>query len=67
WVHNGTISAFFILIHGTAAEQSKISFKYYTSWKSNLYQTDAFLDFSVDGNYGTADGPQVLDLKAVKK
>lgn len=67
WVHNGAISAFFILIHGTAAEQSKISFKYYTSWKSNLYQTDAFLDFSVDGNYGTADGPQVLDLKAVKK
>lgn len=66
WVHSGSVSAFFILIHGTSAEQSKVSFKYYASWRSNIYQTDAFLDFSVDGNYGTADEPEVLDLKAVK-
>lgn len=57
---------FFVLIHGTAAEQGKISFKYYYSWKSYMYETEPMLDFTVDGNYGTVDYPKVLDLKEAK-
>lgn len=65
-VTTGSVSAFFILIHGTSSEQSKISFKYYTAGRSNMYETAATLDFTVDGNYGTADVPEILDLKPVK-
>ena len=65
-VEAGTVSAFFILIHGTASEQSKISFQYYSSWKSYLYETSAFLDFTADGTYGTADVPQILNLVPVR-
>lgn len=61
-INTGSVSAFFILIHGTASEQSKISFKYYAAGKSNMYETAATLNFTVDGNYGTADGPEILDL-----
>lgn len=66
WIHTGNVSAFFILIHGTSSEQSKIRFKYYFSWKSNLYETAPFLDFTVDGNFGSVDAPQILDLKPRK-
>lgn len=66
WVHTGSVSAFFILIHGSSAEQSKIRFKYYFSWKSNLYETAPFLDFKIDDNYGSVDAPQILELKPAK-
>lgn len=65
WVHDGSISAFFILIHGTSSEESKLSFRYWNAFHSNLYSTEAFLDFRVDESYGTADAPQVLELKPV--
>ena len=65
-VGTGPTSVFFILIHGIASEQSKISFKYYSSQNSHIYSTNAFLDFIVDGNYGTVDHPEVLDMKQVK-
>lgn len=65
-VQQGDVSAFFVLIHGTAAEKGKMAFKYYSSLKSHLYSTDAFLPFVADGNYGTADVPMVLDLEPVK-
>lgn len=67
FIETSTTSVFFIMIHGTAADQSKkISFKYYSSQNSYLYSTDAFLNFTVDGNYGTVDEPEVLDMKQVK-
>lgn len=66
WIHTGSVSAFFILIHGTSSEKSKIRFKYYHSRKSVLYETSPFLDFTVDGNFGSVDAPQILDLKPVK-
>lgn len=53
---------FFVMIRGTASEQSVISFQYYRSWDKHLYKTGAFLNFTVDGNYGTADVPQILNL-----
>lgn len=65
-VESGGVSAFFILIHGTASEQKKISFQYYSSWKSHLYSTPPFLPFTVDGTYGTVDVPGVLSLDPVR-
>ena len=58
-------SVFFILIHGTAAEQNKITFKYYSSKTSYMYATTDFLTFKVDESFGTADKPEILDLKPV--
>lgn len=59
-------SLYFVQIHGTASEQSKIRFQYYSSNTSYLYQTDYFLDFTVDGNYGTVDQPKTPQLKPVQ-
>lgn len=67
WIKIGpTSSAFFILIHGTASEQKKLNFKYYSSKNRYLYTTSDFLDFKVDTNFGTADKPEILDMKPVK-
>ena len=55
-------AVFFVLIQGAVTERSKISFKYYSSLKSNMYATTPFLEFIVDGNYGTADVPKILNL-----
>lgn len=66
-IRSGSVSAFFILIHGTPSEEVKLSFKYYSGWKSTLYTTGSFLKFTVDGSYGSADGPQVLDMTGVRK
>ena len=58
-------TVFFILIHGTAAEQNKIKFKYYSTKSSYMYATADFLDFKIDSNFGTADKPETLELKPV--
>lgn len=58
-------TVFFVHIRGTAAEQGKIKFKYYSSKTSYMYQTSDFLTFKVDSNFGTADKPEILDLKPV--
>ena len=65
-IKTGATSVFFVLIHGTGMEQTRISFRYYSSQNSYLYSTDAFLDFKTDGNYGTIDGPEVLNVKPVE-
>lgn len=65
WVHTGSVSAFFILIHGAPSDESKISFKYFFSRKSNMYETAPFLDFTVDGDYGSVDAPRILEMKPV--
>lgn len=58
---NGSI-VFYVLIRGTASEQSKIQFQFYDSGSEFLYKTDNFIDYVVDGNYGTADNPASPDL-----
>lgn len=63
FVRSDTSKVFFIMIHGTASEQAKISFKYYSTWTSYLYNTDAFLNFTMDGNFGTVDAPAILNLR----
>lgn len=65
-IETGTTSVFFVLIHGTGTEQPRISFRYYSSHNSYLYSTNAFLYFKIDGNYGTINGPEVLDVKPLK-
>lgn len=65
-VQKGEVSAFFVLIYGTASEKKRVRFKYYSALKSHLYATDAFLSFAADGNYGTADVPMILDLAPAK-
>ena len=62
---NGNI-VFYILIRGTASEQSKIDFRFYDSISAYLYKTNKPIDYVVDGDYGTADNPAVLNLVHVE-
>jgi hypothetical protein len=64
-IKTGATSVFFIMIHGTGLEQTPISFRYYSSGNSRLYDTGPFLNFEIDGNYGTIYIPKVLDIKPV--
>lgn len=59
---NATLSVYYILVHGTASEQKKIKFTYYSKKTSYKYSTKEFLDFTVDGTYGTPDEPKIVDL-----
>lgn len=65
-VKGKSVLAFFVLIHGVDSVQDNISFEYYNAWYEHLYKTNDFLLFTADGNYGTVDSPEVLDLKPVK-
>lgn len=67
FIETDSTFVFFIMIHGTVADQGKkMSFKYYNSQKSWLYGTEAFLNFTTDGSYGTVDNPEVLKMKQIK-
>ena len=59
---SSTNAVFFVMIHGTSSEVGKIQFKYYSAATEYMYETFEFLDFKMDGNYGTADTPATLDL-----
>lgn len=61
-----TSNVFYVLIHGTASEQEKIRFSYYSAKTSYMYTTPEFLNFTIDSNFGTPDAPQVLELTPVK-
>lgn len=58
-----SVPVFYVMIHGTSAEQQKVAFKYYSKRISYLFTTNYFLDFIPDGNYGTIDKPAMLSLK----
>lgn len=51
---------FYILIRGTASEQSQVYFKYYNSVKGWLYTTGPDVPFAVDSVYGSPDYPAIL-------
>lgn len=61
-----SVSAFFVMIHGSASENGTIIFKYYASRNSHIYSSKDTLNFGVDENYGTADNPKALNLKVVR-
>lgn len=58
---------FFVPIHDSPSEEVKLSIKRYSGWKSTGYTTEFFLKFTVDGSYGSADGPQVLDMTDLRQ
>lgn len=58
---------YFVMIKGTASEQSNVSFKYYCSRTSYLYTTDGTLTFEVDKTWGSVDSPIVMEMKNVEK
>jgi hypothetical protein len=65
-VRVGSTDMYFVLIRGLADEQSPVTFKYYNAKSSFLYQTGPVVNFLIDGVYGTAESPKVLDLSPVK-
>ena len=65
-VRVGSTDMYFVLIRGLADEQSPVTFKYYNAKSSYLYQTGPVVNFMIDGVYGTAESPKVLDLSPVK-
>ena len=65
-VQMDSLKVFFVLINGTASEQSKIRFRYFSKKTSYLYETTEPVNFNVDDNYGTAERPVVLELISVR-
>ena len=59
-VNSNDRTVVYILIRGTASEQSKIDFQVY------LYKTNFTIDHVVDGNFGTTDNPSWLNLVHVE-
>ena len=57
---------YFVLIQGMPDETSKVTFKYYNSKTSFLYEAVSATSFLIDAVYGTAQNPMVLELKQVK-
>lgn len=56
-------AVYFVLIQGEAAEQEPVIFRYFRSASSTLYYSYNALVFSIDGNFGVADEPEVLKFK----
>ena len=54
---------YYVLIHGTAAENTQITFKYYNSQNRYIYNTQPFLPFAVDAVFGSPDNPKTLLLQ----
>ncbi len=57
---------FFVLIQGLPDESEKITFKYYSSKTSFMYDSRTALNFLVDDVYGTAGNPKTIDLDQLK-
>lgn len=62
----GGSPVYFVMIHGTTSEEISVMFKYYCTKDAHMYVSENSLKFTIDGNYGTADNPVVLRLKAMK-
>lgn len=57
---------FFIMVHGNAAENEDIIFRYYCAKQSRMYEAGTFFSFSADGTYGSVDAPAILNLHPVQ-
>lgn len=60
--NNGTI-LFYVQIHGSAAEQSNLSFRYYNAKNGYMYESTQQISFTVDENIGSVDNPWVIPMK----
>lgn len=65
-VRVANVITFYVMIRGTAAEKSEITFKYFSAATGHIYQSTNPVEFTVDGNYGSADQPLMLELEAQK-
>ena len=54
---------FFVLIQGLPEESGNITFKYYSTKTSYMFEAKPALNFHVDAVYGTAANPQVITLE----
>lgn len=60
------LNLFFVLIQGLPEETNKITFRYYSSKTSYMYESKSALTFLADGIFGTAENPTLLDLFQLK-
>ncbi|HEY9562030.1 MAG TPA: hypothetical protein VIR29_14700 [Anseongella sp.] len=59
----GNNITFYVMIRGQAAEEEDIIFKYFSAGTGHIYLSKKPVEFTVDGNYGSADQPWVLELE----
>ncbi len=53
---------FHITVKGTADENSKVTFRYYSSTTKYMYEAIDYVDFEANITLGTIDNPEVLAL-----
>jgi len=58
----GGLPLYFILIHGTAAENTAVYFLYYNATQGAIYKSKEGSAFAVDSSFGTVDSPEMLKL-----
>ncbi|QEC73786.1 hypothetical protein FSB73_21065 [Arachidicoccus ginsenosidivorans] len=58
----GGLPLYFIMIHGTAAENTSVYFLYYNATKGAIYKSKEGSKFAVDSSFGTVDSPEMLRL-----
>ena len=54
---------FFVLVQGLPDETGKITFKYYNEKTAYMFEASSVINFLIDGVYGSAQNPKVLELK----
>jgi hypothetical protein len=57
---------YFVTIHGTADDESTVSFQYYSARNRYLYRTDELFAYEADKMFGTVDEPEILTFSIVK-
>ncbi len=56
---------YFLTIRASDTESGEITFRYFNTRLSYLYQAEETVDFESDGTYGSYDTPIILDLQIV--
>ena len=60
---DGAKRVYFITVRASATEDGSITFRYYNTRLSLLYQSKTTVAFQIDGIYGNYDNPVELDLE----
>jgi len=56
---------YYVTVRGSDTEDRNITFRYYNSRLSYLYQAKTTARFEIDGTYGSYDSPIILDLENI--
>lgn len=65
-VASGAKYLYYLMIQGSAAENSRVTFKYFNGISHTMFTTPPLLPFSVDASFGSPDKPVILPLARVK-